>query len=108
MKQVRFYTKEEDTVILQCVSENAGNLSAGYRKAAEMLGRTSKAVEFHFNKKLRNTNVAFMTIGVNRKNFSNEDASAPNNPHVKALIAECERKIEVLKNTIEKLKSLEL
>lgn len=107
MCTIRFYSKEEDTVILECISKNAGNLSKGYKEAAELLGRTPKAIEFHFNKKLRTSSVAFMTIGVNRKNF-NSDSASPSNPHVQALIAECEKKIEVLKDTIAKLRTLEL
>lgn len=106
MKQVRFYTKEEDAVILKCVSENSGNLTQAFRKASELIDRTPAAIQFRWREHLKKREVAFLTVGVNVKNFNNSDT--PVNPHVKALIAECERKIEALKNTIEKLKSLEL
>lgn len=108
MKQVRFYTKEEDAVILKCVSENSGNLTQAFKKASEMIDRTPAAIQFRWREHLKKREVAFLTVGVNVKNFNNSDVSAPVNPHVKALIAECEKKIEALKSTIEKLKSLEL
>lgn len=108
MKQVRFYTKEEDAVILQCVSENSGNLTRAFKKASELIDRTPAAIQFRWRGHLKKREVAFLTVGVNAKNFNNDSAVTSTNPHVRALIAECERKIEVLKNTIEKLKSLEL
>lgn len=106
MCKFRFYTKDEDAVILQCVSENAGNLTQAFKKASELIDRTPAAIQFRYREHLRKTSVAFVTVGVNRKNFNN-DAPA-SNPHVQALIAECEKKIEVLKDTIAKLKALEL
>lgn len=106
MCKLRFYTKDEDAVILQCVSENAGNLTQAFKKASELIDRTPISIQFRYREHLRKTNVSFLTIGVNRKNF-NSDAPVTSNPHVKALIAECERKIEILKDTISKLKALE-
>lgn len=107
MCKIRFYTKEEDAVILQCVSENAGNLTKAFKKASELIDRTPAAIQFRYREHLKKTEVAFFTVGVNKKNF-NSVAVSSDNPHVKALIAECERKIEVLKRTIGQLKSLEL
>lgn len=108
MKQVRFYTKEEDAVILQCVSENSGNLTQAFRKASELIDRTPAAIQFRGREHLKSSEVAFLTVGVNRKNFNNDNNTTSTNPHVKALIAECQKKIEVLQETIKKLKSLEL
>lgn len=106
MKQVRFYTKEEDAVILQCVSENSGNLTQAFKKASELIDRTPAAIQFRWREHLKKQEVAFLTVGVNVKNFNN--SNVPVNPHVKALIAECEKKIDILKKTIEQLKVLEL
>lgn len=108
MSQIKFYTKEEDAVILKCVSENSGNLTQAFKKASEMIDRTLAAIQFRWREHLKKREVAFLTVGVNVKNFNNSDISTPVNPHVKALIAECEKKIDVLKKTIEQLKSLEL
>lgn len=108
MCKFRFYTKDEDAVILQCVSENAGNLTQAFKKASELIDRTPAAIQFRYREHLKKTNVSFLTIGVNRKNFNNENVPSSGNPHIRALIAECEKKIEVLKKTIEQLKSLEL
>lgn len=108
MCKFRFYTKDEDAVILQCISENAGNLTQAFKKASELINRTPAAIQFRYREHLKKTSVAFLTVGVNRKNFNKDDTTSSHNPHVKALIEECEKKIEVLKKTIEQLKQLDL
>lgn len=105
MCKSKFYTKDEDTVILQCVSENVGNLTKAFKRAANQLERSPEAIAFSWYKHLRTSEVSFLTVGVNTKNFNTSTSS---NPHIDALIAECEKKIEVLKKTIEQLKSLEI
>lgn len=53
MKQVRFYTKEEDAVILKCVSENSGNLTQAFKKASELIDRTPISIQFRYREHLK-------------------------------------------------------
>lgn len=43
-----YYTKKEDRVIRQCISENIGNIRDGIRKAALSLGLKYENVHHHY------------------------------------------------------------
>lgn len=59
------WTKEEERVILDQVTRNAGNIRKGLAKAAELTGRTLGAVIYHWYSVMQkqNTTVCFATVG---------------------------------------------
>lgn len=92
----RTYTPEEDSVIINCVTESPNNISRALRHASQSTGRTYRAVSQHYYKYLAEsnhnkiTNACSMTVGkeqinVNRKITREGQFATKQNPTPKPL-----------------------
>lgn len=74
MPRGKRYTNNEDKVIVNKVAKYPGNLQRAFREASVKLNRPIPSISKRWYKKLRNSNVVFMTYGkkgtvnINRKN----------------------------------------
>ena len=74
MSNYRFYTEEEDIVIISEITETPYNLESAFRRASTQINRTSGAISMHWYQTLRRrNNCIFMTVSgkkctVNGKN----------------------------------------
>lgn len=58
------YTKEEDMIILECISSSPNNLQEGFRQASLRINRTTGAICVHYYDKLKTdpNHTIFMTV----------------------------------------------
>lgn len=74
MSRGRRYSNNEDKVIIEKVAKYPNNLQKAFREASLRLNRPISSVSERWYKKLRNSNVVFMTyskkgtVNINRKN----------------------------------------
>ena len=74
MSNYRFYTEEEDRVIISEIVETPYNLESAFRRASVQINRTPGAISLHWYQTLRRrSNCIFMTVSgkkctVNGKN----------------------------------------
>jgi hypothetical protein len=74
MSKGKRYSNDEDKVIIRKVAMYPNNLQRAFREAGIELNRPISSVSNRWHKKLRNSNVVFMTYGkkgtvnINRKN----------------------------------------
>lgn len=74
MSNYRFYTEEEDRVIISEIAETPYNLEDAFRRASVQINRTPGAISVHWYQTLRRrNNCIFMTVSgkkctVNGKN----------------------------------------
>lgn len=74
MSNYRFYTEEEDRVIISEIAETPYNLEDAFRRASTQINRTPGAISMHWYSTLRRKdNCIFMTVSgkkctVNGKN----------------------------------------
>ena len=74
MSNYRFYTEEEDRVIISEIAETPYNLEDAFRRASVQINRTPGAISMHWYQTLRRrNNCIFMTVSgkkctVNGKN----------------------------------------
>ncbi len=69
----RYYTPEEDKVIINCVKRNPQNLREAFTKASRILETRSEiSVKIRWNRVLskQTNNSCFMTIGAKTKNIN--------------------------------------
>ena len=69
----RYYTPEEDKVIIDCVKRNPQNLREAFAKASRILEtRSEMGVKIRWNRVLskQDNNSCFMTVGAKTKNIN--------------------------------------